>query len=218
MPTHRDRAAAIRALREAAANVNRRRSAAASSPLEVAAQALVEWAMSRPDLLPPVELASLPRNLRIPAGRPVLVDGHVKFLGMPLEGGPLTWPTGPLVEESPVELLIDTTPGTENTPGDVLHHARMMVTIQDAAAGHAPALQWILERTEHPRTAQLVAGECVEDWAQRRLGMPSAHELLRHAFADPELAWELAVVQECCDEQIAWPSLPVGVEPIPIPD
>jgi hypothetical protein len=219
MPTNRDRAAAIRALEEAAERVNRRREAAAASPLEVAAQRLVDWAGSRPDLNPPVDLDFLRRDRKVPAGRPVVVDGQLRYLALE---GPMVWPLGPLVDRNPVALLLDTAPGATNDPEDVLFKARKLATIQLAAAGYAPAIARILDGTGHPRSAQLVHEQDCEDWLMAPLGFPKTLQLLAHAFAGPEYGWERDVLEQACIAEINWennwPALPAGVLPVPIPD
>jgi len=218
MPTNRDRQVAIRALQDAATRVNSRARAAAGSPMEQQAQALVGWALSRPDLEEPVESSTLRPDRRLQAGRRVIVDAAVLYFALPLEAAPLVWPSGLVIDANPVGLLLNL--DEENDPDEVLHRARMVVAIQHAADGHVPSLLMILRGTGHPRAAEMVeeAAEGFDDWSFRRLGLPSAHELLRHAFHADQFEWEQNVLVETCHEALAhWPALPAGVVAVPIP-
>jgi hypothetical protein len=162
-----------------------------------------------------VELASLPGDRQIPAGRPVLVDGQLRFMALT---SPMVWPQGLLVEQNPVALLLGTGRGAMNDQGDMLLRARVLACIQLASDGHAPTLEWILERTGHPRAAQLVHEQDCEDWLMAPLGFPTAHQLLAHAFAGSSHRWERDVLAQACIDCFPRPSLPADVVPVPIPD
>ncbi len=217
---NRDRAAARKALGRAAGGVRGRAAAAAGHPMEVQAQQLMAWALSEPDMGETIPFEELPLGRQVVAGTPVLLDGAERYIGLPLEGGPMAWPgRDALVEHSPVGLLLAGEPELD-TDEEVLHRARKLVCLQMAANGHAPTLALILRRTGHEAAAAMVEEQDTEDWSMAPLGFPNARQLLEHAFAGEGMAWERAVLEQACRDRLAdaWPAPPEGTALVPIPE
>jgi hypothetical protein len=207
MPS-RPSAKALAALGAAAAGQQGRARAASGSVLEVAARRVFEWVRSRPDLADPIPREELRGDCFYPCGTPVLVDDEVHYLALSLDGGVKVWGTGRLTGENPLDLLLVGDPSDE----EVLHRARMLITIQLAADGQQQALLVVLHGTYHSDLVELVQ-ERGDGWEYvPEPGGPTPRGLLEQVFSGDQYAWERTVLEEACFDPIPWPGEPIELQ------